>query len=144
MKFLKIALFAFICAIAFIIAQCITGVAPIAILSGISAIVCVASLLTWVCTKIFRRFKHSLNIILVIVFLVLAIICYLFQDGPVNIESFEDFSSVSYISIAWIASTLACCISVLTLIGRLIFEKRDDRIGPEAPIQDDANQTGGY
>ena len=125
MKFLKTALFAFICAIMFAIVQVITNVAPIAILTVLSALICIAALVAWLCSKIFNRFKHSLNIVLIIIFFVLSVVCYLFQPDAVQVESFGDFAGISIISLAWIASTLACSISILTLIGRVILEKKE-------------------
>lgn len=62
---------------------------------------------------------------MIVIFFVLAVVCYLFQDGPAYIETMADFASLSYITIAWIASAFACCVSVLVLIGRLIFEKKE-------------------
>ena len=125
MKSLKLALFSFICAIVFTIAAAITSVTPIAILALVAALVCIGSLVAWVCAKILKCFKHSLNIVLIIIFFVLALVCRLFQGGPTPVETLADFTTLSYISIAWIASAFACCVSILVLIGRLIFQKKD-------------------
>lgn len=141
MTSLKLALFSFICAIVFAIAATITGVFPITILALVSVFICIGALLTWLCAKILKRFKHSLNIVLIIVFFVLAVICYLFQDAPVSVETLADFTSLSYISIAWIAAAFACCSSILVLIGRLIFEKKERPI--ESPV-DAVNSSEEY
>ena len=125
MSYLKAALFSFICTIIFTITQVITGFLPISILTLVSALACVAFLVVWVSSLIFKRFRHSLNIVLIVIFFVLAVITYLFQGETVEIGSFAELSNVGMMSIAWIASALACCISILVLIGRLIFEKKD-------------------
>ena len=141
MIYLKAALFTFICAIVFAITQVITGFMPISILAIISALTCVFCLLIWVSSLIFKRFQHSLNIVLIVVFFVLAVVSYIFQGEPIEILSFAELSNVSILSITWISSALACCISVLVLIGRLIFEKKEQTENPEVNIIDDSEDS---
>lgn len=126
MKNIKIALFAFICSIGFSVAQSITGVQPIAFLTGASSLVCIMSLVAWLCRRVLDKFKHSFNIIAIIIFAVLAVFCSVFSEEKIYIQSLHDFANMNYMTIAWIISVMGCCVSVLILIGQLIFGKKED------------------
>lgn len=128
MRYLKFALFSFICSIVFALAAEILNVAPIFILTVLCILACVGSLLIWLCTTIFHRFKYSLNVILIIIFLTLAVVAYFFQPESIHVENLGDFANLNYIALIGIASALACCISILTLIGQLIFGRRSKEL----------------
>lgn len=125
MKYLKVSLFAFICAIVFALTAGILNVLPVFWLSILSALVCLVFFIAWVCASIFHRFKHSLNVIMIIIFGTLATVAYVFQPQAIQIEYLSDFANVHYISIIFVVSALACCVSILVLIAQLIFARRD-------------------
>ena len=135
MKYLKLALFSFICAIIFVLTAEILHVSPIYYLVLLSILSCITFLLIWLCTVLFHRFKHSLNVILIIIFLVISCVAFLFQPEVVHIETIADLTHINYISLIGIISALACCLSVLVLIAQLIFGRKST----DFPIIEDSS-----
>ena len=120
---LKLSLFSFICSIIFTLFAELSGIVPLVILSFLSGYVCAASLIAWVCLKIFHKFKYSVNIILIIIFSAISMATYLLTPDTIIIENLNDIFNSNYITRAWIASVIACCISILVLIARIIFSR---------------------
>ena len=123
--FLKLALFSFISTIVFVFFSELTDIQPLYIGALISITICVIALTLWICIKIFHRFKHSINVILIIIFTTTSISTYFLIPKPLSIQNIEDIINANYISQAWIASVCACCISILTLIAQIIFAKSE-------------------
>lgn len=138
MKYLKVALFSFICAIVLALTSEIIHVEPLMIPAVLSILVCVGCLLMFFCTKIFHRFRHSLTVILIVVFLVLAVVAYILApDASIYVREIPDLASLSYLALIAVASALACCVSVLVLIGQLIFGRREPEPLPAPQPEDE-------
>lgn len=133
MKYLKLALFSFICAIVFVLAAEILHVEPLYFLVVLAILACVAFLVVWLCTVIFHRFQHSLNVILIIIFLAISVVAFIFQPEAVHIATIADIARINYLSLIGIISALACCVSILALIARLIFSRKP----VEMPVVED-------
>ena len=73
--------------------------------------------------------------ILIIIFATASIVTYAIADVT-SIQSMEDIMNASYITLAWVTSVCACCVSILVLIARVIFgkpvKKADENLVPEA------------
>ena len=133
MKYLKVALFSFICSIVLALTAEIIHVEPLLIPAVLCILTCVGCLLAYFCTRIFHRFRHSLTVILIIIFLVLSVTAFILApDTSVRVETVSELSNLSYLALIGVASALACCISFLVLVGQLIFGRREE---PPAPPQ---------
>ena len=121
MKYFKVSLFAFICAIIFALTAYALNVMPIFMLSILALMVCIVTLLIWLCISNFHRFRYSLTIISIIIFFTVAVISYILCPQTPYVEALTDILNLPYISLVFIVTSLACCISILTLIAQLIF-----------------------
>lgn len=120
---LKIALFSFICGLLSALAAYITQIELVFVFPLIAAVVCIVSLLAYVCSLIFGKFNHSVNVIVIIIFSSVALIGAYIDPVVISADVFRDFSNMSYITLIWTCSTLAAFVSLMVLIGKLIFKK---------------------
>lgn len=131
MKLLKIALFSFICTIVIIFTSLISDVLVLSILGVVSALVCSCSLIAWICTKIYAKFKYSLNIIVIFIFFLLVCATSVLRNPSLSIESYADMAALDVGTAIWLVSLIACVTSILVLIGRVIFtsdRKKSDTV----------------
>ena len=125
MKYLKFALFALCVAIVSAIVASIIQMRVIYSFSILGGSACVGSLIIWLCTKISKRFNHSANVIVIIAFAAAGIYCYAFAPSKIAITSIKDIYSLDIFSIIVLISILGVSISLLVLIWKLIFQKKD-------------------
>lgn len=118
---LKICLFSFICCLLFSVSAFLIHVEPVLIFADIAILVCVVSFIAYLCCLVFNKFKHSVNVIVIIVFASIAVIGRLLDTNEVYIESIQGLLKASYITQVWICAALATLISIMVLIGRMIF-----------------------
>lgn len=121
MKLLKTALFTFICSIVILVTIGITNLGILYIPFALSLLICFGALVAWICTKIFNKFKHSLNVIMIFIFLILSIVSSFLKDEFVVLDTWNDILNISVGSAVWILSVLSCVVSILILIARIIF-----------------------
>lgn len=134
---LKVALFAFLCAIVCTIAFVLTDITLIAILTNWLWFLTYMSLVTWLCTKVYKRVRYSVNLIFIIASFAIALYTgvqhYLQGSASVN-----DVSSMSLTTLLFVVFTIVCLLSIMLLIGRLVFGKSRQEEAPaqepEAPV----------
>lgn len=120
MRFLKVSLFSFVCAILFCIMRKITQVEPILVLAILSACVSAGSLVLWICQKMLYSFKYSINIVIIIIFATLSIFCGIVNPEKFYIENLTEIENLGYMSIAFLSSVSATFLSIIILVGRII------------------------
>lgn len=124
MKLLKLTLFTFICSVILMIAFAMTNLALFCAFSLLSGTVSFAALVAWICTKMFKKFRYSLNVILIFIFSILTAITSVCGGATSQLETYEDFINISPMSIAWLISVFSLVISILVLVGRAIFSSK--------------------
>ena len=124
--YLKIALFCAICGVLFVIAAFFTSVYPIFYLAGVAGIACLISLLACLCKVIFAHFAYSLNVVFIVIFFAIAIFGIIVDPDRKSVLNINGLMYLGYISMIWIASALAGFVSMMVLIGRLLFRKKPD------------------
>ena len=124
---LKIALFSFICAIVFVVGWELTSIEILGIPVILSAAVCIISLIVWVCMKIFHHLRYSLNVIVIFVFLCAAVILGIITERTIGLANINNYKDMTITTIAFMAATFGCLVSILVLIGRrMFFDKKND------------------
>lgn len=96
MRFLKVSLFSFVCAILFCIMRNITQVEPILVLAVLSGCVSAGSMVLWVCQKMVYSFKYSINIVMIIIFATLSIFCSIMNPEEFYIRNLAEIENLGY------------------------------------------------
>lgn len=125
MKLLKLTLFTFICSIVLFIAVYFTDLMVFGILALFAGLISFAALVAWICTKMFHKFRYSLNVILIFIFFVLTVVTAIFGGATSQLDTYEDIANLGFLSLAWVLSVFALVISILVLIGRVIFGSKE-------------------
>ena len=73
----------------------------------------------------FHKFRYSLNVILIFIFFVLTVVTAIFGGATSQLDTYEDIANLGFLSLAWVLSVFALVISILVLIGRVIFGSKE-------------------
>lgn len=121
MTYFKTAMFSFVCAIIFALLANIIHVKPILILSSLSIVVSFMSVVFWICSLMLDKFKYSKNVIVTLIFGFFAFSLYAVNPQLLSVQTFSGFGQLDIISLLFVICSLISCISLIVLIGRIIF-----------------------
>ena len=89
------------------------------------AVICFFSIVLWICTLILGRIRHGLNVVCIFIFLCTSVVLGAITNETIGLYNINNYADLNVPAIAFIASAVACLISVVILVARLVFGKNN-------------------
>lgn len=136
--FLKVTLFAFLCSILSVVAYIITNIEIIALITNWFWFVAYFGLVAWICSKIYKKIRYSVNLIFVVGSFGIALYSGFWIGIRDEFNTINTFGEMSLTAVAFVVFSLVCLMSAIVLIGRLIFGTPAEKVDNVIAVKDAA------
>lgn len=120
-NFFKVTLFSALCAIVCTIGFAVTNISVVAVVTSWLWLITYAAFVAWICSKIYKRVRHSVTLIFVIASFAAALYFGARYSFSYDMADINELFAVSMDATLFVVFALLCLASIIIFIAQLVF-----------------------